>query len=123
MKQFCPISLKCLFSFLFKNKSKEQMQNNFNFVLGLKKIQELTKQSMKTKPFCLAVSKDWTIPSGKIGLREIYTKLVWKKKNRKACMVEREFREDITKILSEERLEDEGPVRILVQGNFYPFNV
>ena len=38
-------------------------------------------------------------------------------------MVEQEDLEDITKILSEEKLENEGPVRILVQGNFYPFNV
>ena len=71
---------------------------------------------MKMKPFCLVVSKDWTIPTGKIDLREIYTKLVWKKKNRKACMVEQEDLEDITKILSEAKLENEGPVRILVQG-------
>ena len=73
---------------------------------------------MKTKPFCLAVSKDWTLQPRKLDLNEIYTKLVWKKKHRKAYTVEKEDLEDITKILSEEKLEDEGPVRILVQGNF-----
>ena len=73
---------------------------------------------MKTKPFCLAVSKDWTLQPRKLDLNAIYTKLVWKKKHRKAYTVEKEDLEDITKILSEEKLEDEGPVRILVQGNF-----
>ena len=90
---------------------------NVNFDSGMSKIQEWTKESMKTKPFCLAVSKDWTEQPGKLDLREIYTKLVWKKKQRKACMVEQEDLKDITKILSEEKLEDKGPVRILVQGN------
>ena len=78
---------------------------------------------MKTKPFSLAVNKDWTLQPGKVDLKEIYTKLVWKKKKRKACMVEQEDLEDITKILSEEKLQDEGPVRILVQGNFTSLSI
>ena len=37
-------------------------------------------------------------------------------------MVEQEDLEDITKVLSEENLQDKGPVRILVQGTFSRLN-
>ena len=72
---------------------------------------------MKSKPFSLAISKDWTLkPSKTDDFRRIYTKLGWKHKHRKAYTVEQEDLEDITRILNEEQLGDGGPVRILVQG-------
>ena len=72
---------------------------------------------MKNKPFSLAIGKDWTLkPSKTDDFRRIYTKLGWKRKHRKASMVEKEDLEDITRILNEEQFGDGGPVRILVQG-------
>ena len=40
---------------------------------GLKRIQQWTKESMRTKPFSLAVGKDWS----KTDLREIHTNLTY----------------------------------------------
>ena len=85
--------------------------------VGLQKIKELTKQSLKSKPFSSAIGKDWTLrPSKTDDFRRIYTKMSWKRKHRKASTVQQEDQGDITRILNEEQLGDAGPVRILVQG-------
>ena len=84
---------------------------------GLENIQLLTKQSLRTKPFCLVIGKDWTLRPNKTDLREIYTDLSWKRKHRKAYTVEQEDMKNITQILSEEQLGEDGHVRILVQGD------
>ena len=77
----------------------------------------MTKQSLRTKPFCLAVGKDWTLRPNQTDLREIFTDLSWTRKHRKAHKVEQEDLKNMTQILSEEQLGENGPVRILVQGN------
>ena len=87
------------------------------FIAGLQNLQLLTKQSLRTKPFCLAIGKDWTLKPNKIDLREIFTDLSWTRKHRKAHTVEQEDLKNITQILSEEQLGKDGPVRILVQGD------
>ena len=79
-------------------------------------MKKLTKESLKNKPFCLVLGKDWTLRPSKTDLRQIYTDLSWTRKHRKAYTVEQEDLKNITQILSEEQLGEDGPVRILVQG-------
>ena len=94
------------------------MHIKLTFETGIEKIQYWTKQSLRTKPFSLAVGKDWTLRPSKTDLREIYTDLSWTRKHRKAYTVEQEDLKNITQILNEEQLGEDGPVRILVQGNY-----
>ena len=49
-------------------------------------------------------------------LRDIHTKLSWTRKHRKASGFKQTELNDITQILSEQQLGEDGPVRILVQG-------
>ena len=86
------------------------------FISGLNEIQELTKQSLRNKPFCLAVGKEWEEKQRKTDLRDIHTKLSWNRKHRKARGFKQTELDDITQILNEEQLGEDGPVRILVQG-------
>ena len=86
------------------------------FFTGREKLQSLTKQSLKTKPFCLALNKDWTKTQSNVDLRQIFTDLSWTRKHGKAYTVEQEDLKNITQILNEEQLGECGPVRILVQG-------
>ena len=88
----------------------------FFFASGLNEIQELTKQSLRNKPFCLAVGKEWEEKQRKMDPRDIHTKLSWTRKHRKASGFKQTELNDITQILSEEQLSEDGPVRILVQG-------
>ena len=90
-----------------------------NFILifvGLTELKKLTKESLKNKPFSLAFGKEWTLRPSKVELREIFTDLSWTRKHRKSYTVEQEDLKNITQILSEEQLGEDGPVRILVQG-------
>ena len=82
----------------------------------MNEIQELTKQSLRTKPFCLTIGKEWEEKQGKMDLRRIHTKLSWTRKQRKASGFKQTKLNDITQILSEEQLGENRPVRILVQG-------
>ena len=84
--------------------------------VGLKEIQELTKQSLRSKPFCLAIGKEWEEKQRKMDLRGIHTKLSWTRKHRKASGFKQAKLDDITQILSEQQLGEDGPVRILVEG-------
>ena len=79
-------------------------------------IQKWTKQSLRTKPFCLSLGKEWTPRPSNVYLRQIFTDLSWTRRHRKAYTVEQEDLENITQILNEEQLGEGGPVRILVQG-------
>ena len=85
-------------------------------IVGRKDIQLWTKQSMRTKPFCLAVGKDWTLKPNKTDLREVHTDLSWTHKHRKADGVKAKKLENITQLLDAEQLGEDGPVRILIQG-------
>ena len=71
---------------------------------------------MKTKPFCLATSKDWTLKRDHVPLMEIYTDLTWVRKHRKASKVVHKELRCIAELLSEKELGEAGPVRILVRG-------
>ena len=51
-----------------------------------------------------------------MNLRDIHTKLSWTRKHRKTSGFKQRDLEDITQILNEEQLGEDGPVRILVQG-------
>ena len=84
--------------------------------VGLTEIQELTKQSLRSKPFCLAVGKEWEEKQRKMDLRGIHTKLSWTRKHRKASGFKQTKLDHITQILSEQQLGEDGPVRILVEG-------
>ena len=92
------------------------MRHCFFFISGLNEIKELTKQSLRNKPFCLATGKEWEEKQRKTDLRDIHTKLSWKRKHRKASGFKQTELEDITQILNEEQLGEDEPVRILVQG-------
>ena len=71
---------------------------------------------MKTKPFCLATSKDWSLKRDHIPLMEIYTDLTWIRKHRKAAKVVHKELHCIAELLSEKELGEAGPVPILVRG-------
>ena len=86
-------------------------------VSGFKQLQGWTQSSLKNKPFCLALGKDWTFSRDLVDLREIHTDLNWTRKHRKAHGIEQKKIKDITQLLNEEQLGEEGPVRILVQGS------
>ena len=61
---------------------------------------------------------DWTLPPRNPAppLSQVYTKLKWSQKRRKAYTVEQDDLGDIINVLNEEELHAVGPVRILVQG-------
>ena len=86
------------------------------FISGLNEIQELTKQSLRNKPFCLAIGKEWEENPRKTDLRKIHTDLSWSRKHRKAHGYVTENIHSITDVLSEDDLGEGGPVRILMQG-------
>ena len=65
---------------------------------------------------CLAVGKEWEEKQRKVDLRDIHTKLSWSRKQRKASSFKQTELNDITQILSEEQLGEDGPVRILIEG-------
>ena len=73
---------------------------------------------MKTKPFCLATSKDWTLKRDHIPLLEIFTDLTWVRKHRKATKVVHKELRCIAELLNEKELGETGPVRILVRGQY-----
>ena len=86
------------------------------YFAGLREIQKLTRDSLKTKPFSLAVGRDWTPQVDETDLRKIYSKLSWKKKNKSGYVTNREDLKDITDILKGREFDEEDPIRILVQG-------
>ena len=71
---------------------------------------------MTTKPFCLAVGRDWTLTPSKTDLREIHTELNLNRIHRGTHGITKNRLKNITAILSEKHLQDSGPVRILVEG-------
>ena len=87
--------------------------------IGLKQLQEWTKQSLKEKPFSTAKGKIWTETPSNIPLEKIFTKLRWVEIDRKTHKVTYVNLPDITKLLSNPKLEGKGPVRILVIGKLY----
>ena len=92
--------------------------NFVSLISGLTDIQVLLRQSVKNKPFCLADGFDWTplprIPRPPV--KHIHTKLNWTRKNRNQLCTKRECIDDITQIFNDEDLDENGPVRILLQG-------
>ncbi len=88
---------------------------------GLDEIREWLKDSLKTKPFCLSIGKDWTKKGWETDLRDIYTDLTLKRKYKKTYGLEAENLTDVTQLLNRQKLgqdEGEGPVRILLTGIF-----
>ena len=73
---------------------------------------------MRIKPFCLALGKDWTSKPSKTDLREIHTNLKWTQKVRKECEVESENLQSLIQLLDDKDFQEQGPVRILVQGTY-----
>ena len=90
----------------------------YQFV-GLRQLQEWTKESLKEKPFSTAKGKIWTLTPSSIPLHKIYTKLRWMEIDRKTHEVTYVDLPDITKLLSNPKLKGKGPVRILVTGKIY----
>ena len=75
------------------------MKTSFSDIFpGIEKIQQWTKRSLSTRPFCLINHKDWVEKSSKIDLRDIYTNLIWATKHVKVSGVERKYYEDMTKL-------------------------
>ena len=67
-------------------------------------------------------SKIWTETPSSIPIEKIYTRLSWLKKSKKGQTWKKEELSDITELLSEQQLkqqglEEKGPVRIGVKGN------
>ena len=71
---------------------------------------------MIQKPFCLVTEIDWTEPPREPvrPLKKLYTELKWTEKSHG---MEEKPLENLTHLLLERQFED-GPVRILVQGEF-----
>ena len=86
--------------------------------VGLKQLQEWTKESLKEKPFSTAKGKIWTLTPSSIPLHKIFMKLRWVEIDRKTHKVTYVNLPDITKLLSNPKLKGKGPVRILVTGKY-----
>ena len=81
-------------------------------VLGLNTIKELTKQSIHTKPFCLAVGKEWTLRQSTFKLEDTYTELHFQMKYRKPTWTEKKPLENIFTLFEDTKLR-----RLLIEGN------
>ena len=80
-------------------------------LLGLNIIKELTKQSIHTKPFCLAVGKEWTLRQSEFKLEDTYTELHFQMKYRKPTWTEKKPLEDIFTLFEDTTLK-----RLLIEG-------
>ena len=83
---------------------------------GVKDIALWTKRSLKSKPFSLATSKDWSPRPIKVDLRNVFTKVFWSINHRKLSGVERKYFDDIEQMLREIRFGEEDSRRVIVQG-------
>ena len=123
MSNFCEAFLN---NASFSQKSREWFQcrrlGNFlctHQLVGLRQLQEWTKESLKEKPFSTAKGKIWRLTPSNIPLHKIFTKLRWVEVDRKTHKVTYMNLPDITKLLSNPKLKGKGPVRILVTGKIY----
>ena len=94
----------------------------FILTTGLENIKNWAKQSVKEEPFSTVQSKIWTETPSIIPIEKIYTRLSWLKKSQKGQTWNKEELSDITELLNEQQLkqqglEEKGPVRIGVKGN------
>ena len=91
----------------------------FFHLVGIRQLQEWTKESLKEKPFSTAKGNIWTETPKSIPLAKIFTKLRWVEIDRKTHRVTYVNLPDITKLLSNPKIAGKGPVRILVIGRIY----
>ncbi len=80
-------------------------------------MQELTKQSLRERPFSTVMTRLWTDSPRKEPMEGIYTRLSVVKKHREMCKTSTSGISDITQLLSEDHLSKDCPARILVKGN------
>ncbi len=94
------------------------------FSSGLRQIQGWLKESLRTKPFCLAV-KDWMKNpnwSTQADVRDVLTALTLKLKFRTSDKVREEELDDMTKLFDDKLYPDEKVKRILVTGLHFIFS-
>ena len=102
------------------------------YPLGLKQIQDWTKESLREKPFSTAKGKIWTETPSSIPLEKIFTKLRWVRKEREISSVKildledithfwNEDLRDITDLVTDKKIKETGPVLIGVTGIFSEF--
>ncbi len=82
----------------------------------MEQIQKGTKESIRRKPFCLAISMAWLANPHRFSLELTYTKLEWMKRDTLPGGVVRREMCDITDLLDEKQLGTADPARILVTG-------
>ncbi len=66
---------------------------------------------MQTKPFCLAVGKEWTLKQSKFKLEDTYTELHFQMKYRKPGWVEKKPLDNIFSLFEDKTLK-----RLLIEG-------
>ena len=84
--------------------------------VGASQIRTWTKESLREKPFSTVKGKIWTETPSSFHFDRMFTRLQWVKKKRETYGIETEELDDITQILSEEKLGTNGTKRILVEG-------
>ena len=80
----------------------------------MKELQDLTKRSLRDKPFSNVLGKIWTETPSSTPIKEIFTKLRVFKKN-----YNREIElDDITQLWDRERLGTAEPCMVTIQGKW-----
>ena len=79
--------------------------------IGIGIIEKLTRQSIHTKPFCLAVGKEWTLRQSEFKLEDTYTELHFQMKYRKPTWTEKRPLDNIFTLF-----EDTSLKRLLIEG-------
>ncbi len=82
-----------------------------SYITGLKQIKAWTKESVQTKPFNLAIGKEWTTNPNTFPLEETFTELHYMMKYRKPSSVEYKTLPNIFNLFNEESMK-----RMLIEG-------
>ena len=83
---------------------------------GVKSMALWTKRSLKSKPFSLATSKDWSPRPNKVDLRSVFTKVFWSINRQKLSGVDRKYFDDIEQMLREISFGEDDSRRVVIQG-------
>ncbi len=87
------------------------LKNLLEFFAGFDYIKLQTRQSIQTKPFCLAVGKEWTLRQSEFRHEDTYTELHFQMKYRKPTWTEKKPLGNIFTLFEDKTLR-----RLLIEG-------
>ena len=87
-------------------------EHNISLIFpGLDHIKQLTRQSIQTNPFSLAVGKEWTRRKSTFPLEDTYTEVHFQMKDRKSNEIEKKPLNSIFDVLRYDKMR-----RLLIEG-------